>query len=429
MSHVRKLIAVVVLTMTTVGISTHAALAQASETATASAAIEEDQAPLTAEELEVLVARIALYPDELVALVIAASIYPLQVVQAARFLEGKAKDSALVPNDKWDGSIISLLNYPDIVKMMNGDLEWTEQLGEAAVNQQQELLIAIQQLRDKAIANGILESTEDVVVETVNDNVVIESATPELVYVPTYPPEMLYEPGYPYQPIYYSDPYPSYYYPGAPFWAGLFTGLAFGAIIDWDDWDVWGGDIDVDFDIDNIDIDRIGDIDWKNFDRDKINTGDIKFDKNDLKNKVDRSDRNNIANKVKDRPRQTAANKIKGQDVRKSMEKGLKKRDPGARPAPRDLSQGQGARAKASPTRKPASGQKAKTTSRKPTPKQVSSKRTSKPKAAARVDRRPKKPSMMGNVDRGKKVKVYSKRGRSGGGGGGGRRGGGGGRR
>src|SRR4051794_30656362 len=122
----------------------------------------EEAAPLTPEELQVLAAPIALYPDDLVALVIAASIYPLQVVQAARFLDEKAKDKDLEPDGKWDGSIVSLLNYPKVLEMMNDDLDWTQQLGDAAVNQQKDLLVVIQQLRDEAVAKDILKSTDKV---------------------------------------------------------------------------------------------------------------------------------------------------------------------------------------------------------------------------------------------------------------------------
>ena len=85
----------------------------------------EETAALTLKELEVLAAPIALYPDDLVALCISASIYPLQVVQAARFLDDKQKDKDLEPNQKWDGSIVSLLNYPKVLEMMSDDLDWT----------------------------------------------------------------------------------------------------------------------------------------------------------------------------------------------------------------------------------------------------------------------------------------------------------------
>ena len=151
-------------------------IAKAQEVPAAAAGQAEEAQPLTAEELQVLAAPIALYPDDLVALVIAASIYPLQVVQAARFLDEKAKNKDLEPDDKWDGSIISLLNYPKVLEMMNDDLDWTQQLGDAAVNQQKDLLVAIQQLRDEAVAKDILKPTEKVQVKNEGDNIVIASA-------------------------------------------------------------------------------------------------------------------------------------------------------------------------------------------------------------------------------------------------------------
>ncbi|THK34263.1 DUF3300 domain-containing protein, partial [Ensifer sp. MPMI2T] len=131
-------------------------VALAQQTAAAPAApAETAPEPLTDDELEVLVARIALYPDELVALISAASLYPLQIVEAERFLEAREKKSDLKPKDSWDGSVVSLLNYPDVVKMMSEDLEWTQSFGEAIANQQKDVLIAIQQLRDEAVAKDI----------------------------------------------------------------------------------------------------------------------------------------------------------------------------------------------------------------------------------------------------------------------------------
>ena len=116
--------------------------------------------PLSADELEVLVARIALYPDELVALISAASLYPLQIVEAARYLDAYAKDKSLKPKESWDGSVVSLLNYPDVVKMMSDDLDWTQALGDALAYQQKDVLIAIQQLRDEAVAKNIIKSDD-----------------------------------------------------------------------------------------------------------------------------------------------------------------------------------------------------------------------------------------------------------------------------
>ena len=198
--------------------------------------------PLSADEMEMLVARIALYPDELVAVITGASLYPLQVVEAARFLDQYAKDKNLKPKENWDGSVMSLLNYPDIVKMMSDDLEWTQQLGDSIAYQQKDLLVAIQQLRDEAVAKGVMKTDDKIEVVKENDNVVIKSTKPEVIYVPQYPPQMLYEPKYAYQPIsYYPDPYPNYWYPTATFFAGAVTGAIWAAAVDWDDWGVWGG--------------------------------------------------------------------------------------------------------------------------------------------------------------------------------------------
>ncbi|WP_027997977.1 DUF3300 domain-containing protein [Sinorhizobium arboris] len=290
-------------------------LAQGATQGEASAPSEGQPDLLTEEELEIMVARIALYPDELVALVSSASLYPLQIVEAARFIDEKKTAKDLQPKDSWDDSVISLLNYPEIVKMMSDDLDWTQALGSALAYQQKDVLIAIQTLRDKAVADGVIKTDEKVKVVNEGDKIVIQAADPEKIYVPRYEPEMLYEPGYAPAPVaYYPDPYPNYYYPSAPYFAAAITGAAiWAAAVDWDDWGVWGGhwDGDVDIDCDNcfndIDIDRdkfkMNDVDWKNVDRSKI-----KFDRNQLAN-IDRDKlkndfkanrNNNIANRAKD---------------------------------------------------------------------------------------------------------------------------------
>ena len=130
--------------------------------AAAAGAVEPAPDPLDDDELEVLVARIALYPDELIAVISEASLYPLQIVEAARFLDKAAKDKNLKPKDTWDGSVISLLNYPEIVKMMSDDLDWTQTLGDALTYQQKDVLIAIQQLRDKAVAEGVIKTDDKI---------------------------------------------------------------------------------------------------------------------------------------------------------------------------------------------------------------------------------------------------------------------------
>ena len=433
------------------GLYSQTAYAQATTTETS--ADEAAPEPLTLDELKVLVAPIALYSDDLLALCISASLYPLQIVQADRFLEEKKTSPDLEPSDKWDGSVISLLNYPDVVKMMNADLDWTEQLGNAAANQQKDLLVAIQQLRDEAVKKDVLKSTEQVQVTNEGDNVVITSADPQTVYVPTYPPEMLYEPDYVMSgsPIVY-DSYPSYYYPTAPYWAGMVTGAAFAAIVDWDDWGTWGGDLDIDvgvgdrldfdfnnIDIDNIDVDKLKNLDFKNIDRSKIDLKNANFDRNKLKQNLKSKDFNNIGKKARDRAgagdrlaaggAKARAHDLKGKDVRKNVAEGLKNR-------PGDKLSKPGTK-RADATRINQNLKKAKPNINKPTSKKVAQKKGTRKKTASRVDNRPRKPSAMGNPGQGRVARNHSNRGaHSRGGGhrggahrGGGHRGGGGRRR
>ena len=115
-------------------------------------------AALTPEELEKLVARIALYPDDLVALILPASTNPLQIVQADRFLAKRKTDPKAPLDDKWDDPVKSLLNYPEVVNMMSSDLDWTAALGEAVVADQGEVLEAVQAFRRKAQAAGNLKT-------------------------------------------------------------------------------------------------------------------------------------------------------------------------------------------------------------------------------------------------------------------------------
>ena len=110
--------------------------------------------PRSPQEIEKLVAPIALYPDDLVAIILPASTNPLQLVQADRFLEKRKKDSKLPIDDKWDASVKSLVNYPEVVKQMSGDLDWTTELGEAVVADQGAVLSGVQAFRRKAQSAG-----------------------------------------------------------------------------------------------------------------------------------------------------------------------------------------------------------------------------------------------------------------------------------
>ncbi len=165
------------------------------------------------EFLEDVVGRIALYPDPLVAIVLPASTYPLQIVQAARFLEEYERNPALQPNPEWDDSVIALLNYPEVLAMMNEDLDWTWTLGDAVLYDQNEVLAAIQDFRDRAYLAGNLRSDEHQLVNRSDTVIEVVPVQPDVIYVPYYEPRRVVY----YQPApviwYYPRAYPVYYYP------------------------------------------------------------------------------------------------------------------------------------------------------------------------------------------------------------------------
>jgi hypothetical protein len=191
-----------------------AAAVTALQPATAQEATTQDTTGLaTAEELQEVVGPIALYPDDLVAIVLPASTYPLQIVQAARFLEDRERDATLKPDEEWDDSVVALLNYPEVVKLLNDDLDWTYDLGTAVLNQRADVLSAIQDFRDEAYAAGNLRSDDRQTVAREDDTIEIKPADPQVIYVPYYEPErvVVYQPTPVY--YYYPRPYPVYYYP------------------------------------------------------------------------------------------------------------------------------------------------------------------------------------------------------------------------
>jgi len=210
--------------------------AQAPAPAPASTAAASPDIPLTAEELEQLVARIALYPDDLVAIVLPASTNPLQIVQADRYLAKRKADPKAPLDDKWDDAVKTLLNYPEIVTMMSGDLDWTAALGEAVVADQGEVLEAVQAFRRKTQAAGNLKSDPKQTVVVEKEVIKIVPADPQVIYVPQYNPTTVVVSGGYASYGYYPSPYPVYYYPYAP-GAALATGLIWGAAIG----AVWGG--------------------------------------------------------------------------------------------------------------------------------------------------------------------------------------------
>ena len=192
------------------------------------------------EEIDALVAPIALYPDSLLSQIFMASTYPLEIVEANRWakqnqnLKGDALAQALEKQD-WDPSVRSLVNFPDVLSNMSEKLDWTQKLGDAFLSQQKEVMDAVQRLRAKAEAAGNLKTTEQQKVIVEEKVIKIEPASPQVVYVPTYNPTVVYG-AWPY-PAY--PPYP-WYPPGYAFGASMLafgTGVALGAAWGY----AWGG--------------------------------------------------------------------------------------------------------------------------------------------------------------------------------------------
>jgi len=174
----------------------------------------------TPEELDSLVAPIALYPDSLLAQVLAASTYPLEIVQCRRWLDQnqKLKGEALakaVEKQPWDPSVQGLVTFPDVLKRLDEGLQWTTDLGNAFLEQPSEVMDAVQRMRKKAKDGGKLESSKEqkVEVQTVENKsvIVIQPSNPDVVYVPSYNPTVVYgapPPAYAYPPVVY-PPYPT----------------------------------------------------------------------------------------------------------------------------------------------------------------------------------------------------------------------------
>jgi hypothetical protein len=207
--------------------------------------------PVTQQELDQLLAPIALYPDALLAQVLMASTYPLEVVEAERWVKANAtlKDKALedaLQKQSWDPSVKSLAVFPQVLTMMSEKLDWTQKLGDAFLAGQKEVMSTVQSLRQKASAQGNLKDTDQqkVTTEKVESTTIIkiEPAKPEVVYVPTYNPTVVYGswwwPTYP--PYYY---YPPGYVAGAAlvgFTAGVIVGGALWGGVNWG-----RGDVDI----------------------------------------------------------------------------------------------------------------------------------------------------------------------------------------
>jgi hypothetical protein len=213
----------------------------ASPLALAQSATQSAQASLSEAQIAALVAPIALYPDPLVAQVLMASTYPTQVSEAYTWskandqLKGEALNKAL-EQQSWDASVKSLVSFPPVLDMMGSQLSWTEQLGDTVLAQQNEVMDAIQSLRQKAQAADTLKSNEQQTVTVQgsgsNTTVVIQPTNPQVVYVPTYNPVVVYG-AWPY-PAY---PPVAYYPPGYAVGTAIISfgiGMAVGSAL-------WGG--------------------------------------------------------------------------------------------------------------------------------------------------------------------------------------------
>lgn len=158
-------------------------------------------APLSAAQLDQLTAPVALYPDPLLGPILAAATYPLEIVEAARWLDEPANAAlhgdqlaAALQNERWDMSVKALIAVPDVLRMMNDNLQWTEQLGDAFLAQQDEVMDSIQRLRRAAMSAGTLKSTPQQTVGEEGEDVTIVPASPTIVYVPYYNPVVVYAP-------------------------------------------------------------------------------------------------------------------------------------------------------------------------------------------------------------------------------------------
>ncbi|MGA3240969.1 MAG: DUF3300 domain-containing protein [Bryobacteraceae bacterium] len=204
---------------------------------------------LTPDQLDDLVAPVALYPDPLISQVLVAATYPLEVVQAFQWLQrnpgltGPALTQA-VQQQNWDPSVQALMVFPDVIKRLNDDVTWTTNLGNAFLAQQADVMDAVQRMRFKAQQAGKLGSTPQESVTTTSEGgqpiVEIEPANPDVIYVPVYNPAWVWGP-----PLWY--PYPGWWWPGPGVMVGGF-GFGFGIGINiggffgggWGGWGGWG---------------------------------------------------------------------------------------------------------------------------------------------------------------------------------------------
>ena len=273
-----------------------------------------DDAPLTQPQLEQLLAPIALYPDDLLMQMLMAATYPLEIVQAERWLrqgenaqlQGEALATAL-QSQPWDPSVKSLLPFPDVLRMMNEQLDWTQQVGDAVLAQQTDVLNTVQVLRGRAQAAGQLQSgpqqtvtvaAAGSVAPSVAAATVVVAPPPQVITIAPTNPTVVYVPAYNPTVVYGTWPYPSYpptYYPPPPSYGignALLTGMAFatGAAIVGSLWG-WGspnwgrGNVDVNVNrYNNINVNRaqISNNTWQH---DSSHRGGVAYRNNEVNNR------------------------------------------------------------------------------------------------------------------------------------------------
>jgi hypothetical protein len=189
--------------------------------------------PMQAEQLDQLVAPIALYPDSLVAQVLAAATYPQQVVAAEQFVQQSgnyppAQLAEMVNQQPWDPSVKSLVAFPEVLSNLNQNMNWTTQLGNAYYNQPQDVMAAVQNMRERAYAAGTLRSTPQLEVNYDPGDIVISPVSDNIVYVPYYDPWTVYgEPIPVYSGYYWGRPQGVFFAGGLAI--GFGVGLAIGA--------------------------------------------------------------------------------------------------------------------------------------------------------------------------------------------------------
>jgi hypothetical protein len=241
--------------------------AAATPPATAAGQQAQGEKTFSQQQLDQLLAPIALYPDSLLAQVLMASTYPLDIVAAERWVKANPnlKDKALedaLQNQSWDPSVKSLAVFPQVLAMMSEKLDWTQQLGDAFLAQEQDVMATAQALRAKAVEQGSLKDSKEqkVITEKTETTTIIkiEPSNPEVVYVPTYNPTVVYGswwyPAYP----------PYYYYPPGYVAGGALLGFTAGVIVGGALWGNcnWGhGDV-------NVNVNR-----YNNFNRANISNG------------------------------------------------------------------------------------------------------------------------------------------------------------